>query len=277
MDASTLFSFEIYGYTIEMHLFAYILGSTRLFMFATIAPFMGNSVLTGANRLSVVIALYLLLHPLVVSQVPNIFPLTTASMTLGFMLVAKEVFIGFLLGYIAGMIFWTVESAGFLIDNQRGAGQATETDPLSGNQSSPTGSFLFQSMVYVFFATGTFLVFIGLVYTSYTFWPVNEFIPGSFFANKEAATFFGSLLAKLATNFVLIAAPVVLACLFTDISLGLINRFASQLNVYVLAMPIKSGIASFLLILYFAILMSDSAERFQVFSIDVSALRTFMP
>ena len=67
-----------------------------------------------------------------------------------------------------------------------------------------------------------------------------------------------------------------LACLFTDLSLGLINRFASQLNVYVLAMPIKSALSSFLLIFYFAVLMTDAPERFAAFGIDVSALRVWL-
>ena len=75
----------------------------------------------------------------------------------------------------------------------------------------------------------------------------------------------------------MISAPVVLACLFTDIALGLINRFASQLNVYILSLPIKCALASFLLIFYFAVLMSDAPERFGLFGIDVSTLRAMMP
>ena len=74
----------------------------------------------------------------------------------------------------------------------------------------------------------------------------------------------------------LLSGPIVVACLLTDVSLGLINRFASQLNVYVLAMPIKSALASFLLIFYFAVLMTDAPERFAAFGIDVSALRVWL-
>jgi len=264
------------GYSYQTHLVALILGSTRLMVFVSVAPFMGHSVLSGMTRAAVVFSLYCLLHPMILMQTPQMFPLTGMMAVTGIGLILKEILLGFLLGYLAGFVFWAIESAGFFIDNQRGAGQASETDPLTGSQSSPTGSFLFQSLVYVFFATGTFLVFLGIVYASYGFWPVNRFIPAGFFTNPAVALFFGECVAKLALNMVLLSAPVVLGCLFTDMSLGLINRFASQLNVYVLSMAIKSGIASFLLIYYFAILMSDAPERFQVFSVDMGSLRTFM-
>lgn len=246
-------------------------------VFASIAPFMGNSVISGTARTAIVISLYLFIHPLVLTQVPDLFPITGATMMTGAGIILKEIFLGFLLAYLSGLLFWTIESAGFFIDNQRGASMASETDPLSGDQTSPTGSFLFQSLVYVFFATGTFLFYLGIIFTSYSFWPIHQIIPVDFFANRNVALFFGECVSKLALNFVLLAAPVVLACLFTDISLGLINRFASQLNVYVLAMPIKSAISSFLLIFYFAILMTDAPNRFVIFNVDLSAIRTFMP
>ncbi len=105
---------------------------------------------------------------------------------------------------------------------------------------------------------------------------MGEWLPAAFFTKQGAALFFGELVAVLAVNMVLISAPVVLACLFTDVALGLVNRFASQLNVYVLAMPIKSALSSFLLIFYFAVLMTDAPERFSAFGIDVSQLRIWM-
>ena len=42
-------------------------------------------------------------------------------------------------------------------------------------------------------------------------------------------------------------------------------------------MPIKSALSSFLLIFYFAILMTDAPQRFLAFNVDLAALRTLMP
>lgn len=259
----------------EEHFLAFILGSARIGVLAAIAPFMGGAVVTGTARAALVLALYLVLHPAVLAALPPT-PLTGSSLVLFGGLVVKELFLGFVLGWLSGMVFWVFESAGFFIDNQRGAGQATETDPVSGSQTSPTGSFLFQATAYVFFATGCFLSFIGLLYSTYVFWPVGELLPAAFFLNDGAALFFGGCVARLALNMILVAAPVVLACLFTDMALGLVNRFASQLNVYVLAMPIKCALSSFLLIFYFAILMKDAPERFAWFGTDIETLKAFI-
>ena len=71
----------------------------------------------------------------------------------------------------------------------------------------------------------------------------------------------------------LLSGPVVVACLLTDVSLGLINRFASQLNVYVLAMPIKSGVAIFLMLVYFSMLMADLPQMFGKVAADFQELQ----
>ena len=264
----------LFGYSLEVNLLAFFLGSARLLAFVQIAPFFGSSVIMPV-RFGILLSLYLVLHPAILPTIPALMPLTTAGLITIATLALKEVFIGFVLGYLAGLLFWTIESAGFFIDNQRGAGQATETDPLSGQQSSPIGSFFFQSLVYVFYASGAFVAMLVLVYSTYEVWPVGQMLPYEFFTKDGAALFFGERVSRLAADMMLLSAPVVLACLFTDISLGLINRFASQLNVYVLAMGIKSGIAAFLLLIYLAVLVSSGAERFSIFRVDLLTFRGF--
>lgn len=263
------------GFTPEEHLLAFVLGSVRLMVIAWVCPFLGNNVLTTSARTALVLALYAVLHPMVLTSLSGLLPLSSETTLLAVCLVGKEIFLGFLIGFLASMVFWTVQSAGQFIDNQRGASMAEQSDPLSGTSTSPTGSFLFQSVTFLFFASGAFAVFLTVVYSTYAFWPVQELLPAGFFSNKAAALFFGQCVSKLSVNLMLLAAPVVLACLFTDISLGLINRFASQLNVYILAMPIKSALSSFLLILYFAVLMRDANGRFSLIAADLSVLKGF--
>lgn len=268
--------FEFFSqYDPQIHLTAFVLGSVRLMVFALVSPMLGSAVLNAAAKSALVLSLYLVVHPSVLASLPANFPLNGGDYLEMGALIAKEAFIGFVLGWLSGLVFWAVESAGIFIDNQRGAGMATEHNALTAEQTSPTGSFLFYSCTYVFFASGTFLVFLGLLYGTYEVWPVTALLPSNVLVKPGAALFFGECLAELALQTVLIAAPVVLACLFTDIALGLINRFASQLNVYVLAMPIKSALASFLLILYFAVLMTDAPERFSAFGVDVSMLKVW--
>lgn len=259
------------------HIQAFVLGTPRLFMIMHIAPFLGSSLLPGYIRFTVVCACYLVLHPMLLAHLPEWQGLAWGNgLELG-VLFLKECFLGLLMGLLAGMMFWGIQCAGFFIDNQRGAGMAAQADPLSGEETSPTGSFLFQSAVYVFFTTGAFLTFLGIVYASYEFWPVWEFLPGEAFRQPRLALFFAGKVSELVLDMMLLSGPIVVACLLTDISLGLINRFASQLNVYVLAMPVKSGLASFLLIFYFGMLMSGAVTMFDSFGTDIQHLRMLLP
>ena len=53
---------------------------------------------------------------------------------------------------------------------------------------------------------------------------------------------------------ILFAAPLVMSMFFVEFGLALINRFAQQLNVFVLAMPLKSITGMAVLYLYLPIL-----------------------
>lgn len=273
LESSGLF----WGYQPQEHLLAFLLGTPRLYMLMQTAPFMGGTLVTGQLRFTIVLACYMVLHPMLLGQLPAWEGLSLASGLHVGALIAKETFIGLLFGLLAGMMFWTIQCAGFFIDNQRGAGQATETDPLAGEQTSPTGSFFFQSAVYVFFSTGAFLSFLGMVYAGYELWPVTSLLPESLLRKPALPLFFAGKVSELALDMMLLAGPVVVACLLTDISLGLINRFASQLNVYVLAMPVKSGLASLLLIFYFGMLMTGAVSMFDSFGSDLQYLRALLP
>ena len=143
MDYQALFN--------ELHLFeqllALLVGMPRLFMLVQVAPFMGGNILTGQLRTTVVFACYLILHPAIVASLPETQGLSPSTFALYGAILVKETLIGMLLGYLSGMLFWTIQCAGFFIDNQRGASMAEGADPLSGEQTSPLGSFFFHRRI----------------------------------------------------------------------------------------------------------------------------------
>lgn len=247
------------------HLTAFLLGMPRLFAVALVAPFLGTGVLEGQIWLVMVLGMYLPMHPPVLAQLtPDITLALDMNLPLAGRLgciFLKETLLGLGLGLLAGLPFWAVESAGVFMDNQRGAAQAEGTEILTGKSVSPMGGVLFQCFVYMFFTSGAFLVFLGLVYASYELWPVTRMLPLPHGA--AVPLFFAGKVSWLMAYMLLIAAPIAAACLLVDISLGLINRFAPQLNAYVLAMPIKSGLAALLLCLYLGLLMVNAPQIFR--------------
>lgn len=255
------------------HLLAVLLGMPRLFMIMQTVPFLGGQIVTGQIRVAVAFACYLFLHPLVVDQIDAPQVLSAAVAGRLALIVFKESLLGFFMGFLAGMLFWAVQCAGFFIDNQRGASMASGADPLSGEETSPLGSLLFQCAVFVFFSGGAFLAFVTLVFSSYELWPVAELLPvGVFAGTTDIPLFFAGRVAWLMTTMILLSAPIVAACLLTDMSLGLINRFAAQLNVYILGMPIKSALAALLLFLSFGLLLIQIGGLFDTIEHDLTIL-----
>jgi type III secretion protein T len=58
----------------------------------------------------------------------------------------------------------------------------------------------------------------------------------------------------------LLAAPMLLAMFFAELGLALISRFAPQLQVFFLAMPIKSALGLFVMIVYAGTLFNYSLD-----------------
>ena len=241
------------------HISAFALGSIRLLVFLSFAPFFGPSV-TMAIKFPVLLALYLPLHPFLMSLNVILDLSTMTGIVNLIVIILKETFIGFLLAFVIGNIFYIALGAGTIIDNQRGAAMAQGSDPLSGAESSPLGNALFYAMVTLFFVSGAFLNFLNIFYSTYVMWPPQILLPGLMSSNM-------SLFAAIETDFLieqafLVAAPFILICLICDIALGLMNRFAPQLNVFILSMPIKSGVCAFLIIFYLGPFLNHAQSLF---------------
>ena len=233
----------------EKLLFGLTLGMPRFFALFTVTPFLGGGIVTGPLRITLVMPLLIFIYP----TLPDVTSLTagmgtTAKVLFIMAIMIKEVFIGFVLGFLVSFLFWAVQSAGFLMDNQRGASQSQNTDPLSQESTSPLGSFLFQVLVYLFFTSSAFLSFLSMCFTSYLVWPVGELLPWP--ASPRLPLLFAEELSWLMLYMVLLSAPVVIACFLSDFCLGLINRFAQQLNVFILSMGVKSGATALLIFIY---------------------------
>lgn len=174
----------------------------------------------------------------------------------------KEYAIGFVLGYVVGWIFWAVQSAGAFIDNQRGAAIAASIDPLQGHETSPIGILFSQAFLTYIFVTGAVLPIIGLLYQSYVLWPATRGIP-------VLAEDFPALALSVADNamriVVVIAGPIVAIMFLAELALAMISRFAPQVQVFILAMPIKSALAIFILIFYFWRLLPYAADQLALF------------
>ena len=152
-------------------------------------------------------------------------------------LFAKEAFIGLAIGVYFGLFLWAFEAAGVVIDMQIGASFALFFDPIIGNEVTLIGSFLGRWANYVFIAVGGLLLLTGALLESFAIWPLAEPV-GSL--REAAVRLFEAQLSDFMSLTVRIAGPIMAVIFCIDVTMGLINRYAQQFNVFFLSMSIKS-------------------------------------
>jgi type III secretion protein T len=152
-------------------------------------------------------------------------------------LFAKEAFIGGALGFFFGGIMWAFEAAGQLIDTKVGTSQAQLSDPLTGTQVTLTAALFGRLASWVFMAGGGFMVMIGALYESYALWPVRAAAPSLV---SDGFRLFEGEFGRIMLMTLLVAGPALVLMYVIEGVLGLINRFAQQLNVFSLSQSLKA-------------------------------------
>ena len=245
-------------------LIAITLSTPRLLVIFWITPFFKTVTMNSAIRNCLVMVFSLIVLPTMLSFVRD----SALSLGIIFTLVVKEAIIGTLIGYLVSLFFQAIEAVGFLIDFQRGASFASVIDPATGQSSSILGSFLVQATIVLFFCSGGFLLFLSGVYESYRVWPIATYWP-SF--DPEFGRFFLARVDEMMTLAFLLASPILIVFFFSDLGLGLINRFAPQLNVFFLSMPVKSALSTMIMIIYLPFLLffikNNFIQRADVFAL----------
>jgi type III secretion protein T len=193
-------------------------------------------------RNSFMVSLSIIVATLAIHQSPA----QLMGQNLLFLIMLKEFFIGLMLGFCFASIFWAIGIAGNLIDTKVGTTMASILDPIQGHQTSLTATFLSQFATWLFMASGGFMIFLDLLLGSYSLWPVYSYFPEFTEGGKQVVV---NQFAFIMTTAFVFAAPALVVMAVIDVGLGLMNRFAQQLNLYSLTMSIKSLISTFILIL----------------------------
>lgn len=236
---------------IKSYLLALSVVQARLLPLFLLVPFLNRSMVPRTITVAVATALGLVV-------VPTLPAMALPSADLGFLaLLFKEAVIGLVLGYVVALPFWTLEAVGFVVDNQRGASMAATINPMTGHDTSPLGMLMNFAFISFFLLSGGMQLLLGLIYDSYKLWPPMDFWPQW---NEATGELLLVQLNRFLTTALLLAAPMLLAMFLAELGLALVSRFAPQLQVFFLAMPIKSALGILVLILYASTLFDYAME-----------------
>ncbi|WP_280156077.1 type III secretion system export apparatus subunit SctT [Piscinibacter sp. XHJ-5] len=188
-------------------------------------------------------AMFMSIALLALAMQPSAPPLVLTSWQ-WITLFAKEAFIGGAIGFLYSGVMWAFEAAGQVIDNKVGTTQAQVMDPLSGHQTSLNGAFFARLASWVFMAGGGFMLMVGALLESYALWPVRS---GALSLAGSGMRLFESEFGRIMTLTLLVAAPALVLLYVVEGVLGLVNRFAQQLNVFSLSMSLKAIAATWII------------------------------
>ncbi|MEN3813501.1 type III secretion system export apparatus subunit SctT [Chromobacterium piscinae] len=233
MDFVSLF------FNVQDALLAAVLGFARVAPTFFMLPFLNGSVLSGVMRITITMLVALSLWPYPAAALPP------WSETTYFVVVVQEVFIGLVLAVVLVLPFWIFHAIGNIIDNQRGASMGSNVDPASGDETTDMGNLLHWFAAVVYLQTG------GLVLLLETF-SMSYQICGPWQTCTPTVKAVVGVLNKTVAQALILSGPVIAALLLSEVLLGLLGRFAQQMNPFSLSLGLKSAIAIFVLFVYFS-------------------------
>lgn len=216
---------------ISQEVFAYLLIMTRLGASLMFIPALGDNTIPARVRVSLAIALTLVVYLVLHDQIPSM-PTQTIKLV---MLLAREALIGMIIGLFARLLMSAVHTAGTMIAMSSGLAAAQSFDPTQGSQSAMVSTLLTLMAVTLIFVTDIHHQLIWAMVNSYNVFPIGF----------EALDFGG--IAGMAANIVThsfalgvqLAAPFIVYSLIFYISMGILVRMMPQLPVFFVAMPLN--------------------------------------
>lgn len=174
------------------------------------------------------------------------------------LLIVREALIGLLLGFVAYLMFMTIQTAGSFIDIQIGFGIANVIDPMTGASAPIIGNFKYMIALLLFLAMNGHHYLLDAIVYSYKWVPIDN----DLFLKMINGSLSEFLIRTFAQSFMLafqMSAPLVTALFLTDVGLAFLARTAPQYNVFVIGVPLKIIVGLALLL----ILMPGLAVLFQ--------------
>lgn len=205
----------------------------RITSLIVVAPVVGHTAVPVQVKVALGLFFSFVFYPLAARTAPavdvRLIPLAVMAL--------KEVAVGLVIGFAAGIIFAGVRGAGELVGFELGFSIATIFDPENGQNNPIVGQFFYLATSLVFLAlNGHHFVFQALQ-LSYEAVPVNGLQIGGM-AAERLVTLTGTVLLVA----VKLASPVIVAGFLVNLAMAVLTRVAPQMNVFVLSFPLKIAV-----------------------------------
>jgi flagellar biosynthetic protein FliR len=213
---------------IDAWIAAFIFPLTRILAVIASAPFWSSAAIPRRVRLILGLAIAIGLTP-VLPPMPPVSPFSGP----GVWILVQQLLIGIGMGFAMRVIYTGVHLAGEFIGLQMGLGFATFYDPNSSAQTPVISEFFNLMALLVFLSINGHLLYVATLAQSFQAIPVSA-TPlgvGSWLALAELGS-------KMFSAGLLLALPVIVALMITNLALAVLTRAAPQLNIMSIGFPI---------------------------------------
>jgi len=247
---------------LDIWIAAFIFPLARILAFVAAAPLWSTAGIPRRTRLILGISITVAIAPSL-PDMPNVQP---ASLP-GLWILSQQLLIGVGMGFAAKIVFSAVDFAGEFIGAQMGLGFATSYDPLNSSQTAVITEFLSLLSLLMFLSMNGHLLYIGTLAQSFSAIPVSTspLGAGSWLNLAELGS-------KIFSAGLLLALPIVVALMITNVALAVLTRAAPQLNIFALGFPLTLSVG----FIGLAISLNYLAEPLQaLFEYGMSAMLGF--
>lgn len=235
---------------------------TRISAALLVAPIFSARSVNLRFRLALVAALTFVVYPL------YDWPIIDVLSGLGLVLLLQQIALGVLMGLILQISFGAISAAGDFIAISMGLSFAMMSDPNNGHQTPVLSQLLVILASLLFLTLGAHLVLIEMLLDSFRLMPidgvrfdlamVNDFIQWS------GIIFAGGMM---------IALPVMITLLVTNMAMGVVARAAPTLNIFAVGFP-AAMLVGFITLVILIPSMTSGMEQIWVESYQ--QLQTYM-
>jgi flagellar biosynthesis protein FliR len=156
---------------------------------------------------------------------------------LGFVVVlVAEVAFGFTIGFIANLLFISLQATGEFIDAQMGLSVASALDPTFGAVISIIGRLVFFVSMIMFLEFDGHHLILAAFHQSFTALPAGQ---AANFTSYNLVAQISALGAALWLTAIKLAVPAILLIFLADFTFGIVSRVAPQVNVFMLGFQVK--------------------------------------
>lgn len=220
---------------IDAWILAYMYPLSRIMAFIATAPIWNTAGIPKRTRLILGIAITIAIAP-ALPAMPSVAPGSLA----GIWIMTQQMLIGIGMGFSIRIVFAALDMAGEFIGLQMGLGFATFYDPLNSSQTPVIAEFLSLLSMLLFLSMNGHLIYLATLAQSFSIIPVSlQPLAAESWLNLA------ELGGRIFSTGLLIALPIVIALLITNIALAVLTRAAPQLNMFSLGFPLTLTIGFF--------------------------------